>query len=150
VELGARFTILVELLRGTPRKGVSYLLVELGRNYPPLTIGYTHTRLTVPVHFVPLRLPHSPNGKKTHAHFFPSRRGHAAHLRPPVFLSVGLLMAKYGRSGPPRPLPQPSSSISMGKSVFCINFGLQPLELLLLASWSASSHLQPASQTHGQ
>ena len=43
MELGARFTILVELLRGAPRKGVSYLLVELGGNYPPLTIGYTHT-----------------------------------------------------------------------------------------------------------
>jgi hypothetical protein len=150
VELGPRFTILVELLRGTPGKGVSYLLGELSGNYPPLTIGYTHVFQCRFILFLSV-FPTHRMGKNARAFFFPSRQGgHAAHLRPPVFLSVGLLRARYGRSGPPRPLPQPSSSISMGKSVFCVNFGLQPLELLLLASWSASSHLQPASRTHGQ
>jgi hypothetical protein len=125
---------------------VSYLLVELERNYPPLPL-VTHPFLcTGLILFLP-----TPDRAPSHPVTpcpFSTRGSRAAHPLPPSLPYGELPMAGSGRSGPPRPPTPPSSSESMGKAAprlgCLVSFGARPLELLLSASLTAACPIRPA------
>jgi len=121
--------------------GVSYLLVKLDKNYPPLPL-VTHP-LPLPVRFfpffptsrvtMPLRL-----APRADLLFCRGQGGRAAHPLPPSLHSGEPSMAGSGRSSPARPPAPPSSSTSMGRPHlglgFLISYRARPPELLFPAS----------------
>jgi len=111
MDLGARFTILVDLLRGAPRMDVLYLLVDLGENYPPLPLvthlpSHTDSFFCFLFSFLAYTEARHPSPSR-HDH----QEGRAAHLLPPFSYSGEPVITRPTRSSPPRapPPPRPTS-----------------------------------------